>query len=135
MIGRLSRAFGFAPRARSSFTTSAASSLSTSLGEGLLNIGPSVWCDGRIVGGWAQRPSGEVVFRLLEVLGRAAKAAIEQEADRLARVEVMAARELDGASWSDVGEALGMTRQAAHERFRTGPDGFHSRWYKLRSKG
>jgi hypothetical protein len=49
------------------------------------NIGPTVWSGGRIVGGWAQRPSGEVVFRLLEVLGRAAKAAIEQEADRLAR--------------------------------------------------
>ena len=45
----------------------------------------------------------------------------------------MAARELDGASWADVGTALGMTRQSAHERFRTGPDGFHSRWYKLRS--
>ena len=23
------------------------------------NIGPSVWCDGRIVGGWAQRPDGD----------------------------------------------------------------------------
>jgi hypothetical protein len=55
------------------------------------------------------------------------------EADTYARAEVMAARELDGASWADVGAALGMTRQAAHERFRTGPDGFHSRWYKLRS--
>ena len=55
------------------------------------------------------------------------------EADTYARAEVMAARELDGASWADVGAALGMTRQAAHERFRMGPDGFHSRWYKLRS--
>lgn len=54
-------------------------------------------------------------------------------ADTYARAEVMAARDRDGASWADVGAALGMTRQAAHERFRTGPDGFHSRWYKLRS--
>jgi hypothetical protein len=45
----------------------------------------------------------------------------------------MAARELDAASWADVGAGLGMTRQAAHERFRTGPDGYHSRWYKARS--
>jgi hypothetical protein len=50
------------------------------------------------------------------------------EADSYARAEVMAARELDGASWADVGAGLGMTRQAAHERFRNGPEGFHSRW-------
>ncbi|MEY2472972.1 MAG: hypothetical protein QOK28_2301 [Actinomycetota bacterium] len=56
------------------------------------------------------------------------------EADTFARSEVMAARQLGGASWADVGAELGMTRQAAHERFRTGPDGFHSRWYKLRTK-
>ena len=58
---------------------------------------------------------------------------IAAEADRYARVEVMAARNADGASWTEVGEALGMTRQSAHERFRMGPDGYHSRWYKLRS--
>jgi hypothetical protein len=34
------------------------------------NIGPTVWCDGRIVGGWAQTPGGEVVVRLLEAVGR-----------------------------------------------------------------
>lgn len=49
------------------------------------NIGPTVWSGGRIVGGWGQRPSGEVVFRLLEDVGRAEKAAIELEADRLAQ--------------------------------------------------
>ena len=26
------------------------------------NAGPTVWVDGRIVGGWAQRPTGEVVY-------------------------------------------------------------------------
>ncbi len=55
------------------------------------------------------------------------------DADTYARVEVMAARELDAASWADVGAALGMTRQAADERFRLGPDGYHTRWYKRRS--
>lgn len=51
-------------------------------------------------------------------------------AERLARQEVMAARELDGATWEQVGAALGVSRQSAHERFRTGPDGMHTRLFK-----
>jgi hypothetical protein len=47
------------------------------------NIGPSVWWDGRIVGGWAQRKDGEVVVRLLEDAGADAVAAIDAEAARL----------------------------------------------------
>ncbi len=47
------------------------------------NIGPSVWLDGRIVGGWAQRSSGEVVFRLLEDIGTEAGSAVAAEAARL----------------------------------------------------
>jgi len=47
------------------------------------NAGPTVWFDGRIVGGWAQRRTGEVVFRLLEDPGREARDAIEAEAARL----------------------------------------------------
>ena len=47
------------------------------------NAGPSVWCDGRIVGGWGQPPSGAVAFRLLEDLGAEASAVIEAEAERL----------------------------------------------------
>jgi hypothetical protein len=47
------------------------------------NAGPAVWCDGRVVGGWAQRKTGEVVFRLLEDVGAEATAAIAAEADRL----------------------------------------------------
>jgi hypothetical protein len=48
------------------------------------NIGPSVWSDGRIVGGWAQRPDGEIVYRLLEDVGAEATAAVEAAAARLA---------------------------------------------------
>lgn len=33
------------------------------------NAGPTVWVDGRIVGGWTQRRSGEVVHRLQEDVG------------------------------------------------------------------
>ncbi|CAL9599389.1 hypothetical protein SUDANB105_05389 [Streptomyces sp. enrichment culture] len=49
------------------------------------NVGPTVWWDGRVVGGWAQRPDGEIVWRILEGtgLGREAEAAIGAEAERL----------------------------------------------------
>ena len=47
------------------------------------NAGPTVWSDGRVVGGWAQRKSGEVVFRLLEDVGAEVEAAVEAEAARL----------------------------------------------------
>jgi len=44
------------------------------------NIGPTVWVDGRIVGAWAQRADGQVVYRLLEQTGGAA---VAEEAQRL----------------------------------------------------
>ncbi|MGH3976486.1 MAG: winged helix DNA-binding domain-containing protein, partial [Pseudonocardiaceae bacterium] len=47
------------------------------------NIGPTVWWDGQIVGGWAQRKTGEVVFRLLDDVGRDAITAVEAAAERL----------------------------------------------------
>jgi len=47
------------------------------------NVGATVWSDGRIVGGWAQRPDGEIVFRLLEDVGSEAVAEIERAAARL----------------------------------------------------
>jgi len=47
------------------------------------NAGPTVWCDGRIVGGWAQRKSGEVVFELLEDVGSETVDAIASESVRL----------------------------------------------------
>jgi hypothetical protein len=48
------------------------------------NAGPTIWWDGRVVGGWAQRRTGEVVLRLLEDVGADATAAVEAEAARLA---------------------------------------------------
>ncbi|MET9953153.1 winged helix DNA-binding domain-containing protein [Streptomyces sp. NPDC006339] len=50
------------------------------------NIGPTVWWNGRIVGGWAQRPDGGIVWRLLDegAGGRDAVRAVEAEAARLA---------------------------------------------------
>ena len=47
------------------------------------NAGPTVWVDGRIVGGWTQRKTGEVVFRLLEDIGRERADDVACEADRL----------------------------------------------------
>ncbi len=48
------------------------------------NIGPSLWWDGRIVGGWAQAPDGEIVCRFLEDAGSEAAAAADKAAARLA---------------------------------------------------
>jgi len=47
------------------------------------NIGPTLWWEGRVVGGWAQRASGEVVCRLLEDIGADGEAAMTREAARL----------------------------------------------------
>ena len=47
------------------------------------NAGPTVWWEGRVVGGWGQRPDGEVVVRLLEDVGADAAAAVEAETARL----------------------------------------------------
>ncbi|MGW0596759.1 winged helix DNA-binding domain-containing protein [Streptomyces sp. NPDC002776] len=49
------------------------------------NVGPTVWWDGRVVGGWAQRPDGEIVWRLLDSsgVGGEAQTAISAEAERL----------------------------------------------------
>jgi len=48
------------------------------------NAGPTVWWDGRVVGGWSQRRDGEIVYRLLEDAGADAVTAVEAEAARLA---------------------------------------------------
>jgi hypothetical protein len=46
------------------------------------NAGPTIWWDGRIVGGWSQRRDGEVALGMLEDIGRDARAAIDAEAER-----------------------------------------------------
>ncbi len=38
------------------------------------NAGPTIWADGRVVGGWAQRADGEVVLEFLEDVGAEAVA-------------------------------------------------------------
>jgi hypothetical protein len=48
------------------------------------NIGPTVWCDGRVVGGWAQRPAGDIAYRLFTDVGDEAAAEVAATADRLA---------------------------------------------------
>jgi hypothetical protein len=44
------------------------------------NIGPTVWWDGQVIGGWAVRPDGHVVWRLLTDPGRNARAQVESAA-------------------------------------------------------
>ncbi|MEX1262340.1 MAG: winged helix DNA-binding domain-containing protein [Actinomycetota bacterium] len=47
------------------------------------NAGPTVWWDGRIVGGWGQSETGEVMLQMLEDVGSEGLHAIEHEAARL----------------------------------------------------
>jgi hypothetical protein len=47
------------------------------------NAGPTIWCNGRIVGGWRQRSTGEVEVQCLEDVGREATRAIAAEAAKL----------------------------------------------------
>lgn len=48
------------------------------------NAGPTAWVDGKIVGGWAQRPDGSIAVGVLRDVGTEARAALEVEATRLA---------------------------------------------------
>lgn len=47
------------------------------------NIGPTVWWNGRIIGAWAQRPDGDITWRLLTDAGQEATEAVRTEAERL----------------------------------------------------
>lgn len=51
--------------------------------DGTGNIGPTLWWDGRVVGGWAQDHDGQIVCRFLEDAGSDAVAAAEATAQRL----------------------------------------------------
>lgn len=48
------------------------------------NIGPTIWCDGRIVGGWAHRTDATIALRLLTDVGAEGQAAVHAAAGRLA---------------------------------------------------
>ena len=50
------------------------------------NIGPTVWCDGRIVGGWAHGKDGSIAYRLLEDIGYEAASSVSAMAERLAHM-------------------------------------------------
>lgn len=50
------------------------------------NIGPTIWIDGRIVGGWGQRPNGDVVTAVLEDIGSDHAAMIDQRASDLTAI-------------------------------------------------
>lgn len=47
------------------------------------NAGPTIWVDGRVVGGWVQRKSGEIAYQLLADVAPRRRKAIATEADRL----------------------------------------------------
>lgn len=51
--------------------------------DGSGNAGPTIWVDGRVVGGWAQRRDGEVAFELLDDVGSEMSAAVEAKAAAL----------------------------------------------------
>ena len=48
------------------------------------NAGPTVWADGRVIGGWAQNADGAIVVRLLEEVDRATARRVRREQERLA---------------------------------------------------
>jgi len=50
------------------------------------NIGPTVWVNGRIVGGWAQRASGAIAFRLLHRVSAADRERIDERVEELRRL-------------------------------------------------
>ena len=47
------------------------------------NAGQTIWVDGRIVGAWGQRSSGEVVWELVEDIGGESLAEVERQAEEM----------------------------------------------------
>ncbi|HUJ06073.1 MAG TPA: winged helix DNA-binding domain-containing protein [Streptosporangiaceae bacterium] len=95
------------------------------------NAGPTVWLNGRVVGGWAQRPDGEIAVRLLEDVGAEGAAQIEAEAGRLGawlgterflpRFRTPTERELSAASRSLRGGERGDTASPGSRRVPARP--------------
>lgn len=49
------------------------------------NAGPTIWLNGKVVGGWAQRKTGEIAVKLMEDIGSQATSAVAAEADNVAK--------------------------------------------------
>ena len=50
------------------------------------NIGPTIWADGRVVGGWVQRPDGSIVLDRLESLSAKHEALLNDAVEELEQV-------------------------------------------------
>lgn len=48
------------------------------------NIGPTIWADGHIVGGWSQTATGDIATQLLEPVSATHRSLLDTEIDRLA---------------------------------------------------
>ena len=70
------------------------------------NAGPTVWADGRIVGGWAIRDDGEVVPKVLEDVGAEVRAMVEGCAARLQERLGGAVVRARGRGWSAIEREL-----------------------------
>ena len=70
------------------------------------NAGPTVWVDGRIVGGRAQRDDGEVVFSLLQDVGVEATAVAAERADELTTMLGDVRLKARARGWTDVEKQL-----------------------------
>jgi hypothetical protein len=70
VMGWQERSWFLGPHARSLFDTNG-------------NAGPTIWLNGQVVGGWAQRADGEIAIRLLQDTGAEGKALIEAESGRV----------------------------------------------------
>ncbi|MCZ4095658.1 MULTISPECIES: winged helix DNA-binding domain-containing protein [Streptomyces] len=78
------------------------------------NVGPTVWWDGQVVGGWAQRPDGEIVWRLLPGPGKGSGKGAGKSSGKGPGKEAVAAIEAEAAR---LGDWLGDVRVTP--RFRT----------------
>jgi hypothetical protein len=70
VMGWSDRSWFLGPHARSLFDSNG-------------NAGPTIWLNGQVVGGWAQRADGEIAVRLLEDVGADAVKLIDAEATRV----------------------------------------------------
>jgi hypothetical protein len=65
------------------------------------NVGPTLWWDGRIVGGWAQDGDGQIFCRFLEEAGNEAVAPADRAAGRLTSIpgSIRLAPRTRGRTW------------------------------------